>query len=64
MKILDLSYNEIFYFEENVFKGDGLNNLLELYLNNNQLTELEEGDLDNLPELKIIDFDEYPFNNI
>ena len=51
LAVLDLSFNEIFYFEVNAFHGSSLNNLIELNLARNQLREIEDEDLNNLPNL-------------
>ena len=46
----------MFYIELNAFYG--LNNVLQvLYLQNNHLTELYQNNLDNLQQLKYINFD-------
>jgi Leucine-rich repeat (LRR) protein len=57
LEYLDLSYNEIFYLEENAFYGDGLNKLVELNLKKNQLHHLKPNDFDNLPNIQTINFD-------
>ena len=63
LEILDLSYNELFYIELNAFYG--LNNVLQvLYLQNNHLTELYQNNLDNLQQLKYINFDSNKINKI
>ena len=55
LEVLDLSFNEIFYFEQNAFYG--LKELIYLNLTKNVLTEIEENDFNNMPSLQEIEID-------
>ena len=49
LQLLDLSFNQIFYFEENSFTG--LSSLIYLNLSKNYLNEIEEMEKKSLDEM-------------